>query len=72
MSQSLSDTEQVVLTLATLFAALAKTLGEQDETFVLRFDEHIEKLYRELKDYQSEPLIALAGLRETSKLLKAS
>ncbi len=63
MPTQLSDQAQTRLALASLFAALVQTLGERDEAFVPKFEERLEHLYREMDDYESNPIGALETLR---------
>ena len=69
MTDKLDDQAQTRLALAALFAALARTLGEQDKSFPSRFDRHVQKFYREMEDYQSGPIGALETLRWTHELV---
>ena len=69
MTSPLDDQAQTRLALAALFAALAETLGERDESFPSRFDNQIEKIYRQMEDYQSEPIQTLETLRWAHELI---
>ena len=66
----LDDEAQTRLGIAALAVAFAQTLGEQDDTFVRRLDAQLERVYREMEDYPSEPIGALELLRWTHELLK--
>ncbi len=70
MSNLLDDHAQTRLALAALFAALVQTLRERDEYLAERFDEHIERLYRTMEDYESDPIKTLETLRWTHELLR--
>jgi hypothetical protein len=69
MGQPLDDEAQTRLGVAALAAAFARTLGEQDDTFLQRFDKQLEGVYRELED-GSEPIGAMELLRWTHEMLK--
>ena len=66
----LDDEAQTRLGIAALAVAFAQTLGEQDDTFVRRLDAQLERVYREMEDYPSEPIRALELLRWTHEMLK--
>jgi len=65
----LDDQAQTNLALAGLFVALARTLGEQDESFPQRFDENVEKIYREMENYEDMPIQTMETLRWAHELL---
>jgi hypothetical protein len=62
----LADPGQAKLALAAYFVALARTLGGQH----VRFDANLERVYREMEDFQHEPLGALEALRWGHELLR--
>ncbi len=66
---TLDDQAQTNLALASLFVALARTLGGQDESFPSRFDDNLQKIYREMEDYESEPIRAMETLRFAHELI---
>lgn len=66
----LNDQAQIQLALAALFAALAKTLGEQYEPFPSRFVVNLERLHQKMKGWEGEPVVAMETLRWTSEILK--
>lgn len=70
MVKPLDDQEQTSLALAALFAALAQTLGEQDKSFPSRFDANLERIYREMEDYPSNPTRTLETLAWVHELLR--
>jgi hypothetical protein len=47
-----------------------KTLGEQDKGFVPKFEQHLGRMYAQVKDYPSGPMGALEALRWTAEMLK--
>ena len=61
---------QTTLALAGLFVALARTLGEKDESFTSRFDKNVERVYREMEDYPSDPLEAMEALMAAHEMLR--
>jgi hypothetical protein len=71
MATQLGDQDQTRLALASLFAALVQTLGERDEAFVPEFDRRLERIYREMEDYESNPIGALQTLRWTHELIRS-
>jgi hypothetical protein len=70
MATQLGDQDQTRLALACLFASLAQTLGEQDKAFVPKFEQHLGRMYAQVKDYPSGPKGALEALRWTAEMLK--
>jgi putative NADPH-quinone reductase len=58
------------MALAALFAALARTLGEQDESFLSRLSANLEQTYRQLED-KDEPLAAMEALRWADTLIRS-
>ena len=68
MSQPLDDQAQTRMEIAALAVAFARTLGEQDDTFLPRFDKQMERVYRQLED-ASEPLGAMELLRWAHELI---
>jgi hypothetical protein len=70
MAKQLSEEAQTRLGVAALAAAFAQTLGEQDDTFVRRLDAQLERIYREMEDYPSNPTGTLEMLTWTHELLK--
>lgn len=71
MASPLSDQEQTRLALAALIAALARTLGEGDQSFAIRFDKNLERAYYALRDSEVDHSPVLQALRSTRELLKA-
>lgn len=71
MADYKDDQAQTRLALATLAACFAQTLGEQDSTFVPRFQENLEKTYYKLRDCGSETLGVLETIRNVDELLKS-
>ncbi|WP_420406148.1 hypothetical protein [Nisaea sp.] len=69
MASPLNDQAQTRLAIAALFAALARTLGEQDESFPQRFDAHLEKFYREIREFPSDPIGTLETLKWAGEML---
>jgi hypothetical protein len=69
MATPLSDQDQTWMALAALFAALARTLGEQDESFLSRLSANLEQTYRQLED-KDEPLAAMETLRWAATLIR--
>jgi hypothetical protein len=70
MATQLDDQAQTRLAVAALFVALVRTLGEQDQSVPARFDENLERLYRDMEDYPSNPVGALETLRWTHEMLR--
>jgi hypothetical protein len=70
MATPLSDQDQTRMALAALFAALARTLGEQDESFLSRLSANLEQTYRQLED-KDEPLAAMEALRWADTLIRS-
>jgi len=52
LATQLGDQDQTRLALACLFASLAQTLGEQDRAFVPKFEQHLDRMYAQVKDYE--------------------
>lgn len=50
MADPLDDQAQTRLAVAALFAALAQTLREQDESFPSRFEENVEGIFRQRRE----------------------
>ena len=69
MADSLDDQAQTRLALASLFVALAQTLGGQDKSFPSRFDKNVERIYHAMRDYESEPIQVIETLRWTHELI---
>lgn len=69
MKENPTDLDQTKLGLAALAVAFARTLGESDETFPLRLEQQIEKVYRALEDYPVDTLPAQEVLLWTRNLL---
>jgi hypothetical protein len=63
--------EQTNVTLAALFAALAQTFNQTDDTFVSRFAENLDRVCFELKDLGGDNSATLSTLRATTALLTA-
>ncbi|KKK79218.1 hypothetical protein LCGC14_2835720 [marine sediment metagenome] len=70
MANSLDDQAQTRLALASLFVALVQTLGEQDKSFPSRFEKNVERIYREMEDYESEPIQTMETLRWAHELIR--
>lgn len=70
MAQPLDDEAQTRLGIAALAAAFAQTLGEQDDTFVRRLDEQLERIYRAMEDHPGSPIGALEMLTWTHEMLR--
>jgi hypothetical protein len=70
MAIQLGDQDQTRLALACLFASLAQTLGEQDTAFVPKFEQHLERMYAQVKGYPGDTMGALQTLRWTGEMLK--
>ncbi len=69
MADPLDDQAQARLALASLFVALARTLGGQDKSFPSRFDENIQRIYRAMEDYESPPILVMETLRWAHELI---
>jgi hypothetical protein len=67
---ALGDHDQTRLALAGLFVALARTLGEKDESFPSRFDKNVERVYREMEDDPNDPLGAMEALMAAHEMLR--
>ena len=70
MADPLDDQAQTRLAVAALFAALAQTLREQDESFPSRFEENVDRIYHQMKNYESVPIQAMEALRWTNELVR--
>jgi hypothetical protein len=70
VAKKLNDQAQTQLALAALFAALAKTFGEQYESFPSRFVANLERLHQKMKGWEGDPMVAMETLRWTSEILK--
>ncbi len=69
MADPLDDQAQTRLALASLFVALAQTLGEQDKSFPSRFDKNIERIYDAMREYESVPVQTIESLRWAHELI---
>lgn len=67
---ALSDQAQTRLALASLFAALVKTLGTQDADAPHRFVRAVERMYRDMEDIESQPIGAMETLRWAKELIE--
>ena len=70
MAKPLDDQAQTRLAVASLFVALARTLGEHDQTFLPKLEKNLEHVYRQLEDLESEPIGALETLRWAHELIR--
>ena len=66
---TLDDQDQTRLALGAFFVALARTLGEQDKSFPQRFDENLQRLYRDFGDNENPPLPAMESLRWAHEMI---
>ena len=69
MADPLDDQAQTRLAVASLFVALAQTLGEHDESFPSRFDKNIERIYDAMREYESAPVQTIESLRWAHELI---
>lgn len=60
---------QTRMALAALVAALVQTLASRDESVLERFSANVEKLYRAMENWKSDPIQAMETLRWTHSLL---
>jgi hypothetical protein len=70
MPDQLSDQDQTRMALAVLFAALGKALDAPEGTVSQRFDENLERLYREARESEHDTLPVLQTLKWTSELMR--
>jgi hypothetical protein len=61
-AKRLNHQAQNQLALAVLFAALAKTLGEQRASFPSRFVANLERLQQKMNGWEGEPVVAMETL----------
>jgi hypothetical protein len=67
----LGDQGETRLAVAALFASLVEALRERDESLPSRFDAALERIWRQMRDYESSPIGALETLKWTSELMKS-
>lgn len=61
--------DQTRLAIAALTACIAQTLNESDESFVQRFSENLDKMYRPIRDVELDHKDGLETLSWTMDLL---
>ena len=69
MATPLDDQAQTRLAVASLFAALAQTLGEQSESFPPRFVAEVERRYRTMQEDEIPPTQAMEMLRLVREMI---
>jgi hypothetical protein len=67
---TLNSEEETRLGIASMFVALARTIGEKDESFLARFDSQIQVIYRTVSDYPTEAVGALQILEAARRLIR--
>ncbi len=66
----LNDQAQTRLALAAITAALVQTLSERDKSFASLFVKKLERLYRNMEDYDTHPIGAMEALRWAKELIQ--
>jgi hypothetical protein len=69
MVQPLSDQDQTRLAIAAFVVALARTLGDKDESFSARLNTNLEAVYWHLSDAASNPTAAMETVRWAQQMI---